>query len=124
MTCAAGGWLLVAAGCGGGGSGASTVASISVSLSVSTIYVSQDGVPTNVNIKINSTSETAQVAIGGLPANVRYKYAASDTNPSGLLTFMASSLAPTGTYTPTITVVSAGQTASIQFTLVVEAIAK
>ncbi len=97
---------------------------ITVSLASSTIVVSQDGQPARVQISIVSTSETALVNFRGIPGGVQAMYAASDTSPSGLLTFIAAASAPAGTYTPFITVNSAGQTATIPFTLVVAAAAK
>lgn len=109
---------LAAVGCGGSGSTSSQVP-ISVSVVRSTVVVSQDGMPVIVPISITSTSETALVFIRGLPTGIQETYAASDTNPSGNLTFVASTAAPLGTYTPTVTVNSAGQTASTDFTLVV-----
>jgi hypothetical protein len=113
-----------ALGCGGGGatgsgSGGNPVNPISVSLSSSTVVVPQDGKPANVQITINSTSETALVSFNGLPGGVQATYAASDTNPSGPVTFVATTSAPAGTYASTVVVNSAGQTASTQFTLVV-----
>ena len=66
-----------------------------------------------------STSETALVSFAGLPGGVQTTYAASDTNPSGLLTFTATTHAAVGTYMPIVTVDSAGQTASVTFTLTV-----
>lgn len=114
-----------AAGCGGGGgsgsggSGTNPVNPISVSLSSSTVDVPQDGMSTSVQITINSTSETALVNFTGLPGGVQATYAASDTNPSGPLTFVATKSAVAGTYSSAVTVNSAGQTASANFTLVV-----
>jgi hypothetical protein len=98
-----------------------TPAPIAVSLSLSTITVPQDGTQVFVSILITSTSETAVVAVGGLPAGVHEKYVASDTNPSGALEFTAGPSAPLGTYTLTINVNSAGQTASTTLTLEVAA---
>ena len=92
---------------------------ITVSLPISTVVVPQDGTQVIVPIDITSTSETALVAVSGLPSGLQEKYAASDTNPSGSLVFTASTATPAGTYTPTVTVNSAGQTASTNFTLVV-----
>ena len=109
---------LVATGCGGGG-GSMTVTPISVSLDVASLTVSQSGAPVAVHIDIISTSETALVAVNGLPAGLQVKYSATDTNPSGTLAFTASAAAPTGTYKLTVTVNSAGQTASTSLTLVV-----
>ena len=110
----------VMTGCGGGsGGGSGSGLPVSVSLPVSSITVAQDGAPSSVNITINSSSETALVSVAGLPGGVGEKYAASDTNPSGVLTFTANSSSAAGTYQPTITVNSAGQTASLQFTLLV-----
>ena len=114
------GFALAAAGCGGGGS-IITQTPITVSLPISTVDVPQDGTQVIVPIDITSTSETALVAVSGLPSGLQEKYAASDTNPSGTLAFTASAATPEGTYTPTVTVNSAGQTASTNFTLVVTA---
>jgi hypothetical protein len=92
---------------------------IMVSLPVSTVVVPQDGTQVIVPINITSTSETALVSVSGLPTGLQEKYAASDTNPSGSLVFTASATTPAGTYMPTVTVQSAGQTASANFTLIV-----
>jgi hypothetical protein len=92
---------------------------ISVSLASATVVVPQDGMPTSVQLTIKSTSETALVSFNGLPGGVQATYAASDTNPSGPLTFVATSSAPAGTYSASVTANSAGQTASTQFQLVV-----
>jgi hypothetical protein len=120
--CAMVGGVLVAFACGGcGGAGAPFVAPISVSLSASTIVVPQNGVPAHVQITIKSTSETALVNFVGLPGGVEANYAASDTNPSGLLTFTAKSKVSAGTYMPIINVNSAGQSAMLTFTMVVPA---
>jgi hypothetical protein len=113
-----------AIGCGGGsgsGAGGSTNPGnpISVSLDSTTVVVPQDGMPAHVQIAIHSTSETALVNFVGLPGGVQTNYAASDTNPSGLLTFFATTSAPAGTYSATVTVNSAGQAASAPFNLVV-----
>jgi hypothetical protein len=94
---------------------------ITVSLPVSIVVVPQDGTQVVVPINITSTSETALVSVSGLPTGLQEKYAASDTNPSGSLAFTASAATPAGTYTPKVTVQSAGQTASTNFTLVVSA---
>ncbi len=92
---------------------------IMVSLPVSTVVVPQDGTQVIVPINITSTSETALVSVSGLPTGLQEKYEASDTSPSGSLSFTASAATPAGTYMPTVTVQSAGQTASANFTLVV-----
>src|SRR5579872_5677106 len=107
------------AGCGGGSGGMVPIQPITVSLSASRITVPEGGKPVYLQIIITSTSETALVNFTGLPAGVKVTYAASDTNPSGLLTFTATAAAPAGTFMPTVTVNSAGQTASLQFTLIV-----
>ena len=78
------------------------------------------GSPVIVPIQIDSTSETATVFFSGLPGGVLEMYAATDTNPSGSLTFTATSSAMTGTYMPIVTVSSAGQTATTQITLIVK----
>jgi hypothetical protein len=119
-----GGALIAAlcSGCGGRGSSfAPHPQPISVSLSTSNVVVPQDGTPVHVQITIRSTSETALIGFVGLPGGVDAKYAASDTNPSGLLTFMATKKIAAGTYMPIIAVNSAGQSAMITFTMVVPA---
>jgi hypothetical protein len=110
---------LALSGCGGGG-GNMTQAPITVYLPISTVVLSQGGAQTNVPIQIGSTSETAVVAVEGLPAGVKATYAASDTNPSGTLTFTANASAVVGTYMPVVAVNSAGQMASKSFTLIVK----
>jgi hypothetical protein len=119
-SCVAIAMLSILAGCGGR-SGAPIAAPISVSLSASTVVVPQDGTPVHVQIMIRSTSETALIGFAGLPGGVEAKYAASDTNPSGLLTFMATKKVAAGTYMPIIAVNSANQSAMITFTMVVPA---
>ena len=110
--------ILALCGCGGGG-GRIAEQPISVYLPISTITVMPGAKSVSVPIQIVSTSETALVAVSGLPAGVQAGYASSDTNPSGTLTFTASSTSVAGTYMPTVAVNSAGQMASAGFTLVV-----
>jgi len=117
------GFAMASGGCGGGGGSMIAKVPITVSLPVSNVVVPQDGTPVIVPINITSSSETALVAVSGLPSGLQEEYAASDTNPSGSLTFTASAATPAGTYTPTVTVNSASQTASTKFTLVVTAVA-
>jgi hypothetical protein len=107
-------------GCGGSGGGQLSLNPISVYLPVSTVTIVPGAALVSINIQINSPSETALVAVGGLPAGVAAKYAASDTNPSGILTLSANTSTMIGTYMPTITVMSSGQTVSTVFTLIVK----
>ena len=110
-------------GCGGGagaGSNMFTQNPVTISLPISTVVVMPNGMQVVVPIQIKSTSETAVVGITGLPNGVQESYAASDTNPSGTLAFTASKTAMAGTYMPIITVLSAGQTVSTSFTLIVK----
>ena len=110
-----------ASGCGGGGVGSVPMKPITVSLSSPTVVVAPGGPPAHAQIIIDSTSETALVNFTGLPGGISEMYAASDTNPSGLLTFAANKSAVPGTYMPTVIVNSAAQTVSLNFTLVVSA---
>ena len=119
IACALGGLLM--SGCGGSGGASFVRAPISAALTSSTVVVSRNGTPTYVQILIQSTSETALVSFVGLPLGVQATYQASDTNPSGLLSFMAGSKATAGTFMPIITVNSADQTATVAFTMVVPA---
>jgi len=114
------GLALCAAGCGGALGYTSNTLPISVMVPA-TVTVSRDGTPVIVQISIDSPSETALVAFVGLPGGVQEKYSASDTSPSGDLTFTGSAIASPGSYKVMVMVSSAGQTASTSFTLVVSA---
>ncbi len=113
--------LLTVTGCGSNGTGSSvsTQVPIAVNLPTGPFVVPQDGDPLQIQIGIVSSSETALVSFTNLPAGIQTAYKASDTNPSGSITFTASSAAPPGAYTPTVVVSSAGQTVSADFNLVV-----
>jgi hypothetical protein len=106
------------AGCGGG-SGPYAPAPIGIYLPVQTVTVTQNGPAVIIPIQIQSTSETALVSVQGLPAGVSETYAASDTNPSGTLAFAATRTATTGSFTARVSVMSAGQTATAGFTIIV-----
>jgi hypothetical protein len=110
-------------GCGGS-SGAPTPPAISVSISAPIVIVSQDGMETVTPISIASPSETATVVLTALPGGILQGYQPSDTNPSGVLTFVGGANTPVGTYMPTITVHSAGAVATTQFKLQVTKSAK
>jgi hypothetical protein len=111
---------LFLSGCGGRG-GITVPRPISVYLPISTVHVTAGAKSVTIPVQIGSTSETALVSAVGFPAGVQMTYASSDTNPSGSLTFSASSTAVTGSYMPTVFVMSAGSTASTGFTLEVAA---
>ena len=105
----------------GGRDGITAPRPISVYLPVSNIHVTAGAKSVSIPIQIQSTSETALVSAIGLPAGLDMTYASSDTNPSGSLTFSANPAAMTGTYMPTVFVMSAGSSASTGFTLEVQA---
>ena len=110
---------LALAGCGGGG-GSFVRNPISVYLPIATVELFPGASPVTIPIQIASPSETALVSVSGLPPGIQEKYASTDTNPSGTLTFGANGTAMTGTFTPTITVMSSGLTASTGLTLIVK----
>lgn len=93
---------------------------ISVYLPLSAVELTPGAEAESIPIQIDSPSETALVSVFGLPAGVQVTYAASDTNPSGTLTFAANKTATLGTFMPVVTVISSGLTASASFTLVVK----
>jgi hypothetical protein len=99
--------------------GTAPMVPVTVSLNSQTVVVPEDGTPVVVGLTIRSSSETAVVIVSGLPGGIQEMYAASDTNPSGTLTFTATRSAVAGTYMPMVMVNSAGQIASLRFTLVV-----
>jgi hypothetical protein len=118
------GLVLVLTGCGGGATFSPPPINLSVSLSNTTIVVPPNGMPVNVPVIIVAPTETASFNIIGLPAGVVENYKESESNPSGLLTLVANASTMPGTYMPTITVGSSGQTASLVFTLVISTPAK
>lgn len=117
-------FVLASTGCGGWAAFSPPPIDLSVSLSNTTNVVPPDGMPVNVPVVIVAPTETATLTIGGLPAGVAESYKESESNPSGLFTLVANSSTMPGTYMPTITVGSSGQTASLVFTLVISAPAK
>jgi uncharacterized protein (DUF433 family) len=111
--------------CGGGSSFAPPPINLSVSVNGgATVTVPPNATMVNVPVTIVAPTETASFSISGLPAGVTDSYKESESNPSGLLTLVAIPTTVPGTYMPTITVGSSGQTASVVFTLVISAPAK
>jgi hypothetical protein len=113
--------LSVLTGCGSHSTFTTPPIILKVSLSMPTVTVPPNGTPVYVQVTIVAPTETATFAILGLPAGVSATYKESESNPSGLLTLIASSATQQGTYMPQITVGSSGQTASTNFTLVIHA---
>jgi hypothetical protein len=115
--------LIAVSGCGGSRNYTPPPIVLTVSLGNSTITVAQGGTALEP-VTIDAPTETASFTITGLPAGIAESYKESESNPSGLLTITANSQAVVGTYKPTITVGSSGQTTSLVFTLVVSAATK
>ncbi len=109
-------FILTETGCGGKTSFAPPPIVLSVSVNNTTVVVPPNGTAVNVPVTIVAPTETATFTISGLPAGVSDSYKESESNPSGLLTLIANSTTKPGTYMPTITVGSSGQTASVAFT--------
>ena len=110
--------MIAVFGCGGSRNYTPPPIVLTVSLGDSTITVAQ-GSSVLAPVTIDAPTETASFTITGLPAGVAESYKESESNPSGQLTITANSQAVIGTYKPTITVGSSGQTTSLIFTLVV-----
>jgi hypothetical protein len=115
------GLVLCLVSCGGGTSFSPPPINLSVSVNDTTVMVPPNGTAVNIPVTIVAPTETATFTISGLPAGVSDTYKESESNPSGLLTLVANSTTKPGTYMPTITVGSSGQTASVVFTLVISA---
>lgn len=113
------GFFLCLTGCGAGSNSSPPPIILSVALGNTTIVLPPNGIPIYVPVTIVAPTETASLTVNGLPAGVAETYQPSESNPSGLLTIVANSTAPPGTYMPTIVVGSSGQTASLVFTLTV-----
>jgi hypothetical protein len=118
------GLVLVLIGCGGKTSFSPPPITLSVSVNNTTVVVPANSTAVNIPVTIVAPTETATFTITGLPAGVSENYKESESNPSGLLTLIANSSTVPGTYMPTITVGSSGQTASVVFVLVISAPAK
>lgn len=112
--------ILALSGCGGGQFTPAPI-TLSVSLSNKVINLQAGGMPIYIPVTIVAPTETAMFNIKSLPAGVSENYKESESNPSGLLTLTANSSTVPGTYTPTIIVGSSGETASLDFTLIVTA---
>ena len=115
------GLLLALIACGSKAAFSPPPINLSVSVNNTTVVVPPNGMPVNVPVTIVAPTETATFTISGLPAGVTESYKESESNPSGLLTLMANATTVPGTYMPTITVGTLGQTASVVFTLVISA---
>ena len=94
---------------------------LNVRVSNPTVTVPTNGTSVLVPITVVAPTETVTFLINGLPGGLTATYKESESNPSGLLTLIASTSTQAGTYMPQITVGSSGQTASTSFTLVVQA---
>ena len=115
------GLVLALIGCGSRAAFSPPPINLSVSVNNTTIVVPPNGMPVNVPVTIVAPTETTTFTISGLPAGVTESYKESESNPSGLLTLVANATTVPGTYMPTITVGTLGQTASVVFTLVISA---
>lgn len=115
--------LLAVSGCGGSRNYTPPPIVLTVSLGNPAITVAQGGM-VYAPVTIVAPTETVSFTITGLPGGVAESYKESESNPSGLLTITANTQAMTGSYKPTITIGSSGQTASLVFTLVVTAAGK
>ncbi len=124
ISVACSGVVLALMGCGSGADFSPRPVNLSVSVNNTTIVVPPNGMPVNVPVTIVAPTETTTFTISGLPAGVTESYKESESNPSGLLTLVANAKTVPGTYMPTITVGTLGQTASVVFTLVISASAK
>lgn len=96
---------------------------LSVSLNP-TVPITSNNTPLGVPVTIMAPTETATFQIIELPSGLSWNYKESESNPSGLLTLTAATTTVAGTYKPTITVGSSGQTASVTFSLIVSPPAK
>ncbi len=117
----ASGLVFALIGCGSGAAFSPPPINLSVSVNNTNIVVPPNGMPVNVPVTIVAPTETTTFTISGLPAGVTESYKESESNPSGLLTLVANATTVPGTYLPTITVGTLGQTASVVFTLVISA---
>jgi hypothetical protein len=110
--------LSAVSGCGGSRNYTPPPIILTISLGTPAITVAQGGY-VYAPVTIGAPTETVSFTITGLPGGVAESYKESESNPSGLLTITANTQAMIGSYKPTITVGSSGQTASLVFTLVV-----
>src|SRR5260370_14431312 len=112
-------------GCGGAGSSMSGPGTppgpLTVSLSTSTVVASQDGTPGTVDVTVSggNTASSVSVATSNLPSGVTSQFAPAAGGFSGILSLVAGSTAPAGTYSASVVVTNGTRTASQSFVLVI-----
>jgi len=115
----------IVAGCGGGtGSTTTPPPALTVTLGSGTVVLPQDGTPATLTVTIGGPSGSGTVSVTGLPGGVTAQFAAESGGPSGTLTFTGGTSAASGSYSPSVAVSLAGQSASANFTLVSAVVAK
>jgi hypothetical protein len=116
---------MILAGCGGGtGSTTTPPPTLTATLGSGNIVVPQDGTPATLTVTIGGPSGPGAVSVTNLPGGVTAQFAAQNGGPSGTLTFTGSTSAAAGSYSPSVAVSLAGQSASANFTLVSAVVAK
>jgi hypothetical protein len=118
------GLLIALTGCGGGG-GSNNIPPVTlvVQLGSTNVVAPQDGTPVQLTVTITGATGSSVVTVNGLPAGVNQQFATTGSSQSGTLTLTGSASAPSGSYSPTVQVSLAGQTASQSFTLVIAPVA-
>jgi len=112
-------------GCGGAGSimsGPGTPPGpLTASLSTSTVVAPQDGTPGTVDVTVSGadTASSVSVAASNLPSGVTSQFAPAAGGFSGILSLVAGSTAPAGTYSASVVVTNGTRTASQSFVLVI-----
>jgi hypothetical protein len=115
--------MLCLSSCGGSSNAIAPIV-LTVAVNAGVVTVIQGGSPVYVPVTVVAPTETVTFAISGLPAGLAANYKESESNPSGQLTLTTNASTPLGSYKPSITVGSSGQTASTTFSLTVTAPAK
>jgi hypothetical protein len=112
-------------GCGGAGSSSSGPGTppgpLTVSLSTSTVVAPQDGTPGTVVVTVSgaNTASSVSVAASNLPSGVNSQFAPAASGFSGILSLVAGSMAPAGTYSASVVVTNGTRTASQSLVLVI-----
>ncbi len=114
------GLLIALTGCGGGGGSSNNIppVTLGVTLGSTSVVAPQDGTSVQLQVTILGATGSPVVTVTNLPAGVNQQFAVTGAGPSGTLTLTGSASAPAGSYSPSVLVSLAGQSASESFTLI------
>jgi hypothetical protein len=118
------GIALAAVGCGGASTATTAPVSFSASLGFASVAVAQDGAPVTLPVNVAGPAGTPTVTVSGLPSGITEQFTPVSGGPSGTLTFTGGPAVAAGNYAAVVTVSLAGQTATLNLTVIGAVVAK